>query len=391
MIIRRKRLENQTPYGLLRDVGAFGLRHFRLASANALHSILDPFITLTMITYPHITPPAAGESILVAPGIWWIRMPLPFKLDHINLWLLADHDEVGECFTIVDTGYGVPATHTIWEQHLATTMQGKRIKRIIVTHYHPDHVGCASWLHEKTGAPVWMTAAEYLSAHAAAGDFAGFDRESTTRLFVAHGLATIRPNFAAPQKARTEAFKRGVPTVPTHYVRMMDSEGIQIGGRDWKIATVFGHAPEHAVLMCEQDKILISGDQVLPRITTNVSVWGNQPLANPLKLFLDSMASFSHLAQDTLVLPSHDRVFVGLHTRLDELRAHHALRLDELATALATPQCAAQILPVLFRRELDDHQLVFAMGEAIAHLHFLWYAGRVTRTQDASGIYRFAA
>lgn len=344
-----------------------------------------------MITYPYPVPPTPGESILVAPGIWWIRMPLPFKLDHINLWLLADHDDEGECFTLVDTGYGVAATHALWERHFAETMQSKRIKRIIVTHYHPDHVGCAAWLHEKTGAPVWMTAAEYLSAHAAAGDFAGFDRDNTARLFVTHGIRAVRPDFADAQKARTEAFKRGVPTVPTHYVRIMHGDVIRIGERDWRIATVFGHAPEHAVLICDADKILISGDQVLPRITTNVSVWGNQPLANPLKLFLDSMATFAPLAADTLVLPSHDRVFFGLATRLDELRAHHHARLDELVAALPTAKSAAEILSVLFRRELDDHQLAFAMGEAIAHLHFLWYAGRVTRRQDHDGVIRFVA
>jgi glyoxylase-like metal-dependent hydrolase (beta-lactamase superfamily II) len=342
-----------------------------------------------MIIYPHETPPAAGESILVAPGIHWIRMPLPFALDHINLWLLEDNDEHGETWTIVDTGYGVAATHELWEQHFAKVMSGKPVKRIIVTHYHPDHVGCAAWLHAKTGAPVWMTTSEYLSAHAAAEDFAGFDRENSARLFIAHGLAKMRPDFVAAQKARTGAYKRGVPTVPKQYYRIMEGDEIVIGARTWRVITAFGHAPEHATLFSAEDSILISGDQVLPRITTNVGVWGNQPEANPLKQFLDSMDKFEPLPPNTLVLPSHDRVFSGLHERLAELRQHHQQRLGELEAAIETAKCAAEILPVLFRRKLDEHQLVFAIGEAIAHLHYLWRAGRATRHLGEDGVYTF--
>ena len=344
-----------------------------------------------MLIYPHEIPPAPGESILVAPGIYWIRMPLPFALNHINLWLLEDNDEAGEGWTIVDTGYGVAATHELWEKHFAGVMGGKPVKRIIVTHYHPDHVGCASWLHEKTGAPVWMTTSEYLSAHAAAEDVAGFDRDNSARLFIAHGLAKARPDFAEAQKSRTAAYRRGVPTLPKQYYRIMENDVIRIGARDWRVITAFGHAPEHATLYSADDHILISGDQVLPRITTNVGVWGNQPEANPLKLFLDSMHKFEPLPEDTLILPSHDRVFTGLHERLAMLRDHHALRLAELETAIETPKHAAEILPVLFHRPLDEHQLVFAIGEAIAHLHFLWRAGRATRSVDAEGIYLFQA
>ena len=342
-----------------------------------------------MIAYPHEIPPAAGESILVAPGIYWIRMPLPFALNHINLWLLEDNDEHGEGWTIVDTGYGVAATHELWERHFAEIMAGKPVKRIIVTHYHPDHVGCAAWLHEKTGAPVWMTASEYLSAHAAAEDVAGFDRENSVRLFMAHGLGRARPDFAETQKARNAAYKRGVPTVPKQYQRIMEHDDIAIGARTWRVITAFGHAPEHATLFSADGNILISGDQVLPRITTNVGVWGNQPEANPLKLFLDSMNKFEPLPKDTLVLPSHDRVFSGLHERLGQLQLHHEQRLGELEAAIETPKCAAEILPVLFRRALDEHQLVFAIGEAIAHLHFLWRAGRAKRVMDADGVYTF--
>ena len=343
----------------------------------------------SVISYPHEIPPAPGEAICVVKGVFWIRMPLPFALDHINLWLLEDTQDGVPGWTLVDTGFASDETRALWDRHFAETMQGRPVHRIIVTHYHPDHVGCAAWLHEQTGAPVWMTASEFLSAHAAAGDFAGFDRENTGRLFVAHGLAMVRPDFARANAERIGAFKRGVPSVPRQYQRIMNGDAIDIGGRSWRVTTAFGHAPEHATLFAEQDHILISGDQILPRITTNVGVWGNQPEANPLKLFLDSMRPFEAMPADALVLPSHDRVFTGMHTRIAELRAHHESRLRELREAINTPKCAAELLPVLFRRPLDDHQLVFAIGEAIAHLHFLWRAGGAVRTRGDDGIYRF--
>lgn len=342
-----------------------------------------------MIHYPHEDPPLPGASIEVAPGIRWIRMPLPFALNHINLWLLEDQDDDGPSWTIVDTGYGIAETHTLWEQHFTNIFQDVPVKRIIVTHYHPDHVGCAAWLHERTGAPVWMTAAEFLSAHAAAENSAGFDRDNSANLYLQHGLERVKPDFRRAQATREKAFTRGVPTVPKQYIRMMDGDTLRIGARTWRVITAFGHAPEHATLFSADGNILISGDQVLPRITTNVAVWGSQPESNPLKLFLDCTQKFDALPADTLVLPSHDRVFTGLHTRTAELRDHHAKRLNELEAALTAPKTAAEVLPVLFRRALDDHQLVFAMGEAIAHLHYLRADGRVTRMRAIDGAWVF--
>ena len=337
------------------------------------------------ITYPHALPPEPGEAIEVADGIFWIRMPLPFQLNHINLWLLADGDK----WVIVDTGYGVGATHDLWLKHFSQTMASREVSRIVVTHYHPDHVGCATWLAEKTGAAIWMTNGEYLTAHAAAGESAGFDSQQVEALFISHGLARTRPDFMAAQRLRMLSYKRGVPNLPTTFNRLMEHDEITIGHRQWRIITAFGHAPEHACLYSASDHILISGDQVLPRITTNVGVMGNQPEANPLKQFLESANKFRALAPDTLVLPSHDRVFRGMHTRLDALDSHHAERLGVLEAALETPRCAADILPILFHRPLDDHQLIFAISEAIAHLNYLWLSGRVTRAKDADDVWCF--
>jgi glyoxylase-like metal-dependent hydrolase (beta-lactamase superfamily II) len=337
-----------------------------------------------VVAHPHDDRiPQPGEALEVARGIWWIRMPLPFALDHINLWILED----GDGFTLVDTGYGVQATWDLWEQHLSGVMRGRPVKNIVVTHYHPDHVGSAAWLVEKTGAPFWMTAAEYLSAHAAHDDVAGFDRQNTVDLYVANG---VDPATVPESTRKVNGYARGVPTLPKRYRRMMHGDKLSIGGHDWEVITVFGHAPEHAALWCASKNVLISGDQVLPRITTNVGVWGNQPEANPLAQFLGSMSRFAHLPAEALVLPSHDRVFTGLHTRIAELHEHHERRLERLLEGAGEPITAFQALPLLFKRKLDDHQLMFAMGEAIAHLHYLEAKGKLRRTV-ANGVRRFVA
>ena len=326
--------------------------------------------------------PQPGEAMPVADGVWWIRMPLPFALDHINLWLLED----GDGWTLVDTGYGDEATRALWQRHFAATLAGRPVNNVIVTHYHPDHVGNAAFLVERTGAPLWMTAAEFLSAHAAHDDAAGFDRETTLALFERNGLDTS----AIPQASRkANAYARGVPSVPRRYRRLMHGDRLRVGGREWEVITVFGHAPEHAALWCASLNVLISGDQVLPRITTNVGVWGSQPESDPLALFLDSLGRFAHLPGGALVLPSHDRVFRGLHPRIGELREHHERRLERLLEGCAHPITAWEAIPLLFKRALDEHQMRFAMGEAIAHLHYLYRKGNVRREEDGCGVVRY--
>ncbi|MBL8519138.1 MAG: MBL fold metallo-hydrolase [Betaproteobacteria bacterium] len=330
----------------------------------------------------------------VATGIHWLRMPLPFKPDHINLWLLQDDDEDGPGWTIVDTGYAVDQTRTLWEQLLAGPMANGRVKRIIVTHFHPDHVGCARWLSEKTGAMVWMTTGEYLSAHAAHADVGGFDRANTGRLFMRHGLGKVLSAPPAPTsdpRAAAPTGERRDPPVPACYRRLMDGEQLSIGAHRWRVITAFGHAPEHATLACEDAAVLIAGDQILPTITPNISVWGNQPESNPLGQYLGSLSRFEPLAENTLVLPSHGRVFLGLHERLAALRTHHEDKLEALLAELGEPRCAADILPVLFKRPLGEFERILAMGEAIAHLHWLMYAGSASRQTGEDGLITFQA
>jgi glyoxylase-like metal-dependent hydrolase (beta-lactamase superfamily II) len=340
-----------------------------------------------ILDYPFTAPPGPGEVIEVSPRIFWLRMPLPFALDHINLWLIEEADG----WTQIDCGFGSDETRALWERHFADTLGGRPIARIIATHCHPDHVGNAAWLSGRFGALVAMTHAEYLTAHAIAGQHSGYDAAAAAELFRRHGMAA---EHLAALLGRGNAYKRGVPELPTSFDRLLDGDSLRVGGMDWRVIEGHGHSPEHASLYADEREILISGDMLLPRISTNVSVWAVDPDGDPLGRFLDSLAAFETLPVNTLVLPSHGLPFRGIAVRVAQLRAHHVARLDELSGATAAAGArgysAAELLPVLFRRELDLQQRYFAMGEAIAHLNYLWRAQRLERHVAADGAIRFA-
>lgn len=340
--------------------------------------------TSAPLTFPFPETPAAGTVREVAPGVFWLRMPLPFALDHINLWLLKD----GDGWTAVDCGISVDDTREHWERIFRDVVGDAGLTRVVVTHFHPDHMGNAGWLTQRFGAPLWMTESEYLTAHANYHTQAGYGSDSAARLFAEHGLDAERVSGI---KGRGNSYRKIVSEPPVRFVRMMDGDGIEIGGHTWRVIEGFGHAPEHAALHCESLGVLISGDMLLPKISTNVSVWPTEPEGDPLKLFLRSIDRFAGLPADTLVLPSHGLPFRGAQPRVQMLHDHHRDRLAEVIESCATPKTAADLLPVLFRRSLDLHQTFFAMGEAIAHLHYLWHQGRLTRSRDANGVYWFTA
>jgi glyoxylase-like metal-dependent hydrolase (beta-lactamase superfamily II) len=295
-------------------------------------------------------------------------MPLPFALEHINLWLLED----GASWTIVDCGYGTAETRSHWDRLFATTLAGRPVGRILVTHFHPDHFGLAEWLAARTGAPVHITVAEFESAHAWFGGLPGYSREAFFELYREHGLVPVDDMSAF---LRGNLYRQGVRSVPERCTRLADGERLAIGGREWRVVTGHGHSPDHAALMCEELDVLISGDMVLPRISTNVSVQPTHPDADPLREFLESLARYAALDRDTLTLPSHGLPFRGLAARAAELRIHHEARLDELRRACGEPRHAAELMPLLFSRQLDMHQTFFAMGETLAHLQYLVHAG----------------
>lgn len=339
------------------------------------------------------TLPDPGRALEIAPGVRWVRMGLPFALDHINLWLLRDQLDGREGWTIVDCGITNADTQGLWEQVFANELDGLPVLRLVVTHMHPDHIGLADWLTERWSEPgrpcrLWMSATDYASARQASQSTTGFGGAAAAAFMASHGLTD--PGAIEKIKARTNYYSSMVPKVPASYRRLLDGQAFDVGGHTWRCIAGYGHAPEHLSLYCEALGVLISGDMLLPRISTNVMVTDMEPEANSLRLYLQSIERYLTLPADTLVLPSHGRPFRGMHTRVDQLHQHHDERLaDVMAACRDAPQTAAGLLPVLFKRPLDLHQTTFAMGESIAHLHALWLGGQLQRTLGNDGVFRF--
>ncbi|HVE08465.1 MAG TPA: MBL fold metallo-hydrolase [Paraburkholderia sp.] len=353
---------------------------------NALEHQLD---------YPFAdTLPEPGSVYEAAPGVYWLRMPLPFALDHINLWLLRDQIDGQQGWTVVDCGIANDTIRANWEQVFDTVLDGLPVLRVIVTHCHPDHLGLSDWLcnggdRQRWQARLWMSLGEYMLGRVmATGDGSNAGGERAAQHFARHGLTDAESQEQL--RNRKSYYANLVPAVPEQYRRMREGDELTIGGRSWRIVTGFGHSPEHCALHCPQAGVLISGDMVLPRISTNVSVFDIEPEGNPLALYLQALERYEPMAEDTLVLPSHGKPFRGLRTRIAQLRDHHAARLAEVRAACAEKPCsAADIVPLMFRRKLDIHQMTFAMGEALAHLHLLWLAGELRREQGEDGVIRF--
>jgi len=334
------------------------------------------------LRYPFPDVPAAGTTVEVAPGVRWLSMPLPFQLDHINLWLLED----GGGTTIVDCGIANDQTRALWELIFASI---GAVKRVILTHYHPDHAGNAAWICARFGVELWTTQGEYLTAHAVRERLAGYTAEAVLAVFRRNGLDDERVRAMSSGRNR---YAELVPDFPHSYRRIIEGDVLRIGKDDWRAIIGHGHAPEHMSLYCPALNVVIAGDMLLSTISTNVSVWSIDPEGDPLRLFLDSIAQYRELPADVLVLPSHGKPFRGAHARVAELEAHHRAHFAELKRELAKGErSAADLLSVLFRRPLDAHQTFFAMGEAIAHLHYLYYAGEAKRAAGADGIMRYAA
>lgn len=348
--------------------------------------------------------PAPGSCLDLRPDIKWVRMALPFALNHINLWLLRDRLNGRDGWTLVDCGLGDAPTRLAWEQVFTNELEGLPVLRVIVTHMHPDHIGLAAWQTARWSTPdhecrAWISATDFFAAHLALLSDSGVSGEQAAAHFSQHGLSD--PLMLEQVRERRGYYGKLVPALPLAHCRLQDGLDIPIGGHSWRCLVGYGHAPEHISLHCAELGVLISGDMLLPKISTNISVNDSEPEANPLAAYLDSLDALRSLPPDTLVLPSHGHPFGGTlaanghggaHTRIDELHQHHAARLQETRLACTqAPQHAADLLPILFKRNLDLHQTTFALGESLAHLNYLWHAGALLRERDANRVWRYRA
>ena len=339
----------------------------------------------TSLTYPWPDHPQEGTLRKVADSAYWLKMPLEGGLDHINLYLLQDDDG----WYVVDTGWNDARTERLWkgifEQHLGD----KPVKGVICTHFHPDHIGQAGTITDLFRCPLHMTFKEYYQALSFANARPRHQSWQSEVFYARAGMAT---GFS--QELR-KIVDRGNPmakqNVPTGFRRLEHGDVLTIGGHDWRVLVGAGHSPEHACLHCAGLKLLISGDQVLPVITSNVSVFPNEPEANPLKVWLESHERFLDLPADTLVLPAHNLPFTGLRERLRSLIDHHADRMLAIEEHCVEPRKAVELVPVLFKRELNFMGTMMALGEVIAHLHHLMHHQRIERTLHDDGVYRFTS
>ncbi|AYG93829.1 MBL fold metallo-hydrolase [Brevundimonas naejangsanensis] len=332
------------------------------------------------LTYPFRAVPSVGEAVSVAPGVLWLRLPLPLALNHINVYAVED----GEGWALIDTGLSTAAAKAGWEAALAGPLGGRPVTQVICTHMHPDHVGLAGWLAERFGAPMLMSRLEFVTtrillADEALGPPAGAEAFYRAAGWTDEQIGRWRSGYGG--------FGRAVEAFPREYRRLAENDVLTLGGEAWRVVVGEGHSPEHVCLWRETDGVFIAGDQILPRISSNVSIWPTEPDADPLGDWLRSLEDLkARLPGDLLVLPSHGEPFYGVTTRLEALLRGHEVALKRLEKTLRTPCRAVDVFGALFARPVGDAVLGMATGEALAHLNYLERQGRVRRARDGDGV-----
>ena len=306
--------------------------------------------------------PKKGELIQVIDNIYWIRLPLPLSLDHINLYLIDE----GDAWAVIDTGIKFPESEAIWNDIIDNQLGGKPIKKVVVTHMHPDHIGLAGWLVERFDADFYISQAEYFATFGYLSS--GSPSIANQAFFSECGLPQAFLAFIAENPFD---LSHVVHPIPEQYIRLREGETINLGGHDWQILTGEGHSFEHVALYSKSLGCMLSGDQLLPKITSNVSVHSIVPQADSLRYWFESLEQLRAIPNETLVLPSHNVPFKGVHQRVDQIIDHHQRHLNALEKVLDEPKTAYELLPTLFPIKLTHFDMPLAMGECVAHLNYL--------------------
>jgi len=336
------------------------------------------------LRYPFETPPAEGEAIEVADGVLWMRLPLPMALNHVNVYALDD----GDGWTIVDTGFASKRGRDIWENLLAGPLKGRPIRRCIVTHHHPDHVGLAAWFYETHGSELLMTRTAYLWTRMLQLDVQDRPSPEALRYWTHAGMDAA--TLEARKNERPFNFADCTQLLPVGYTRLQAGQEITIGGRTWEIHEGHGHSAEHATFWSKDDTLVIAGDQILPSISPNLGVYPTEPEADPVEDWLESCARFADMArEDHFVLGGHKLPFTGLPLRMQQLIENHHGALKRLEEFLDTPKAAGDCFAPLFKRKIGSGEYGLALVEAYAHCQHLWKAGRASRTLSEEGAYLY--
>ncbi len=332
------------------------------------------------LDYPNERAPEHGTPIEVAPGVFWLRLPLPFALNHINLYLIED----GPGWAVVDCGVDTTMVREMWEGVFSGLMGGRPLTKVIATHLHPDHIGLAGWLVRRFDADFYMTRTEYTMCRMLVADTGREAPPEGVRFYKAAGFNQEQIDV---YKRRFGGFGNSVSALPEAFIRLKAGDRMMIGGSVWDVVIGAGHSPEHAALYCAERDIFISGDQVLPTISSNVSVWPTEPLSDPLNDWLESCTRIPTMVPDSvLVLPGHQKTFRGLHARCAGLLEEHEEGIAKLHAMVEEPKRAVDVFTALFRREITGDLVGMATGEALAHLNCLYMRGRIVIERDSDGV-----
>ena len=339
----------------------------------------------SVISTPWEIPPREGEAIEVAKNLYWIRLPLPLKLDHVNVYVLDD----GNSWTVVDTGMASSQTKSIWNRLLSGPLSGKPVKRVIITHHHPDHIGLLGWFVEKYGADVWATRTAYLMGRMLSLDVQDEPAPETVSFWHRSGMDVKLINDRIQGKSFN--FADMVDHIPLGYRRLQEGDMLTMGGRNWSVHLGNGHAPEHATFWSHTDDLVIAGDQIISSISPNLGVYVTEPEADPIGEWLEACERLLTFALPAhIIFPGHKLPFVGLELRLIQLIENHHSALERLLDFLDTPKKAPECFSNLFKRIISEEEYDLALGETVAHLNHLYLAGRVNRFLSDAGVYFYS-